>query len=227
MNISSISSRNTNNSVIRTKNIDNQIKLLEKQKSNVQEQISKIKERKISEKEKIEYIKPLEEQIRMIDQQIQQKQMEKMNKDEDEDGGKNTKGKSNTPKATEDSIEFSGGMDNLVKSSLTYSKMKTARGIKVKLSGESKILKMEAAQDRARALSFNVPSADRKEARASKIDVGVSKLDKMMAKENSILSSVVNKGQDIKDNEKNEENDNKIEEQNSSKKAHKNIDALA
>ncbi|WP_027622972.1 FlxA-like family protein [Clostridium lundense] len=221
MNISSISSRNTNNSAFRTKNIDNQIKLLEKQKANVQEQISKIKERKISEQQKAELTKPLEEQIRMLDQQIQQKQMEKMNKDEDSEGGKNTKGNSKAPKATEDSVKFSGDLDNLVKSGLTYSKMKTARGIKVKLDGESKILKMEAAQDRARALSSNVPSADRKEGRASEIETRVSKLEKKMAKENAEVRNAVNKGEEIKDTEKNKD-ENEV-----NKERRKNINVLA
>lgn len=217
MNISSISSRNTNNSAIRTKNIDNQIKLLEKQKSNVQEQISKIKERKVAESVKAELIKPLQEQIKMLDQQIQQKQMEKMNKDEDNEGGKNTKGNSKTPKATEDCVKFSGSMDNLVKLDLTYSKIKIGRGIKAKVGGESRILKVEAKLDRDRG---KIEIAEKKETKASEIDTRVSKLEKKMAKENAEVRKAVNK-EDIKDTEKNKD-ENEI-----NKEKYKNINVLA
>ena len=189
MNILSVSSNNRNNSLNRIKNIDNEIKLLEKQKLNVQEQISKVREGKASEDVKRELIKPLEEQIRILDQQIQQEQMDKIKKDDHKDGKNSLKKNSNNTKADKNSIKFSDDTDNLVNAGLTYSKIKTAHGIKVKISGESKILKMEAKMDMGRG-KFEI--AEKKELKASNLDMNVNKLDKNIAKENKKIKNIEN-----------------------------------
>lgn len=189
MNILSVSSNNSNNSVIRIKNIDNAIKLLEKQKLNVQEQISKIKEGKASEDVKRELIKPLEEQIRILDQQIQQQQMEKIKKDEDKDGNNNLKRNSNNVNDNKNNIKFSDHTNSLVNAGLTYSKIKTAHGIKIKINGESRILKMEAKMDMARG-KFEI--AEKKELKASDLDMNINKLDKNIAKENKKIKNIEN-----------------------------------
>lgn len=214
MNILSVSSNNTNNSAIRIKNIDNAIKLLEKQKLNIQEQISKIREGKASEDMKRELIKPLEEQIRILDQQIQQQQMEKIKKDEDKGGNNNLKKNSNTVNDNKDNIKFSDHTNNLVNAGLTYSKIKTAHGIKIKINGESRILKIEAKMDLARG-KFEI--AEKKELKASNLDMNINKLDKDIAKENKKIKNIEN--DNINKTEKDEKDSNEIK--------HKALDVLA
>ena len=109
--------------------------------------------------------------------------------DDHKDGKNSLKKNSNNTKADKNSIKFSDDTDNLVNAGLTYSKIKTAHGIKVKISGESKILKMEAKMDMGRG-KFEI--AEKKELKASNLDMNVNKLDKNIAKENRKIKNIEN-----------------------------------
>lgn len=200
MNISSVGGRSSNDFAIKNNGIDNEIKLLEKEKMKVQEEIQRINGEKIDDRTKAEMIKPLKEQVENINKLIQQKQMEKIqgNKKEDKNP-QNNSSKNNSI----DSDTYTPGMNSLIKASTSYNEIKSINEIKTKLDGNSRILKKEAELDRDRG---KIKIAEGKERKASELEDRADKMSSKVGKITKEINGEIAKG--VEENKSNEDNSN-------------------
>lgn len=209
MNISSIAGKNFKDFARETKFANNEVKLLEKEKVRIQEQIQKINEEKGNDKSKDEIIKSLKEQIENINKLIQQKQMEKIQKIND---NKN-KEASNSSKEDDACCKE---MKQFAEFGTNYNKIKSINKVKTKIQGESRILKKEAELDKGRG---KVEIAKAKEEKADKLDNMANAINKKIKEITEKITKPTEK--DVKDEE------SSIVEKNNEATSPKEIDALA
>jgi len=157
---------------------NNDIKLLEKQKEKLQAQIQKVKESKIDDKLKQERIKELQDQINDANTDIQRIRAEQLKQNNMADAASQQDGSDSKEEAANkeekgDSLELSG----LIKTSATYSNIKTMNKAKIDMSNRAEILKNEIKRD-------EIPGYTAKEKRAevSKMEEKIGALDEKMGK---------------------------------------------
>ena len=201
MNITSISTKSSAH--LSPLNNNNDIKLLETQKTQLQEQIQKIKESKIDNKTKQEKVKKLQDQIQQIDMKIQQKKTEKLNKNQNIDQHKQISKNQTSKVDSQCNIKFSG-ITQLIDADITYSKAKIISKVKNNLDGKSKILKKEIEADESRSLSGSKASAKREE--LQEIEFRKQSLGKKVGEMNKTVQKQV---EEIKDEEIDNNNTNK------------------
>lgn len=159
-----ITNNNKNNKSINT--INDQIKILQQQETAVRKQIDNIKGNDTMDiKIKQELIKPLEAQIQSIESQIQQVQIENINKKNDisASSDKGQMVSTSSSKELENKIQVS--KDSLLLSmSNTYKQTKNLNSIGRGLNNQANILNSEAESDEMRG---NYNSAKMKRAEAS------------------------------------------------------------
>jgi hypothetical protein len=126
---------------------NNEIRLLEKQKSLLQDQIQRTKESKMDQKTKQETIQLLEDQIQQLETEIQQKRSEKLERKQ------NTGNNTADQKTAASSVEGSGldaNMSSLIQASATFSQAQVINQVKGGLHGKANVLKMEIKLDAGR-----------------------------------------------------------------------------
>ncbi len=158
MSISPVS--NNSNSYLTPINNNNEVKQLEKAKSQMQNQITTIKESKLDDKTKQEKVKALQEQISQIDMEIQAKKAEKLNVNQN-----NGQQKSNT-QPIESGYKYDinpEGMTDLISAKATYSKAQIMNGVKNHLHSDARILKKEIETDESRSASGSTANVKRQE----------------------------------------------------------------
>lgn len=177
-------------------NVNNEIKALQLQKSQIEKEIERIKSNtKTTQKIKDDLIKPLQKQIDEIESEIQQKQMENVEKsyNKDEKVNKNTNiTDSKNIKEKNDSAKDYLLLDN----SAAYNRIKKIGAIKVSLKGSSAVLQKEADIDEDRG---NTKAAARKRAYASKNDVNTNMLNLKIYSQSSKISKNISKADDLAD----------------------------
>ncbi|WP_125151961.1 FlxA-like family protein [Clostridium rectalis] len=201
MKISSLLMRGTmENSNINRSALDNEIKSLQKQKLELTKQIDGIKQQHLDTKTEGDLIKALQEQIQQIEQQIQQKNMEKSNNNNNKKEDKEI----NLKKEERDSFELS----DLSNINITYDKMKKLNKIKTKLNGEGRILEKEAEIDAQRdKLGNGSKIVQKKRKRVAEMYASVQKINAKLSKESDKISNKIKKSKVmIHEENKSEEN---------------------
>lgn len=177
-------------------NVNNEIKALQLQKSQIEKEIERIKSNtKTTQKIKDDLIKPLQKQIDEIESEIQQKQMENVEKSDNKDQkvNKNTDiTDSKNIKEKNDSAKDYLLLDN----SAAYNRIKKIGAIRVSLKGSSAVLQKEADIDEDRG---NTKAAARKRAYASKNDVNANMLNLKIYSQSSKISKNISKADDLAD----------------------------
>lgn len=177
-------------------NVNNEIKALELQKSQIEKEIERIKSNtKTTQKIKDDLIKPLQKQIDEIESEIQQKQMENVEKSDnkDEKVNKNTNiTDSKNIKEKNDSAKDYLLLDN----SAAYNRIKKIGSIRVSLKGSSAVLQKEADIDEDRG---NTKAAARKRAYASKNDVNTNMLNLKIYSQSSKITKNISKANNLAD----------------------------
>jgi chromosome segregation ATPase len=177
-------------------NVNNEIKALELQKSQIEKEIERIKSNtKTTQKIKDDLIKPLQKQIDEIESEVQQKQMENVEKsyNKDEKVNKNTNiTDSKDIKEKNDSAKNYLLLDN----SAAYNRIKKIGAIKASLKGSSAVLQKEADIDEDRG---NTKAAARKRTYASKNDVNTNMLNLKIYSQSSKITKNISKADDLAD----------------------------
>lgn len=180
-----------------TESVNNEIKALELQKSQIEKEIEKIKSNtKTTQKIKDDLIKPLQKQIDEIESEIQQKQMENVEKadDKDEKANKNSSiTNSNNIKKKNDLTKDYLLLDN----SAAYNHIKKIAAIKASLKGSSAVLQKEADSDEDRG---NTKAAARKRVAASKNDINTNMINLKIYSQSSKITKNISKTNELAEN---------------------------
>jgi hypothetical protein len=170
---------------------DEEIKILQDQKSQIEKQIENIKNGNAQQKIKDELIKPLEDEIDQIDAEIQQSQIEKIKCNTNTSANKNP-GLSNNSDVNNDTL--------LLDNANMYNDIKAINSLRTSLKSSSNSLREEANLDEARDTTHSKREAIAKKRAAASEDDG---------RANAITSEIYKNSARISKNEKNEKKSNK------------------
>lgn len=170
---------------------DEEIKMLQDQKSQIEKQIEKIKSGDAQQKIKDEMIKPLEDEIDQIDAEIQQKQTEKVKCNTNTSANKNP-GLSNNSDVNNDTL--------LLDNANMYNDIKAINSLRTSLKSSSNSLREEANLDEARDTTHSKRESIAKKRAAASEDDG---------RAIAITSEIYKNSARISKNAKNEKKSNK------------------